>query len=195
MLEAIKDIVHPDVVINQDTAKKELMLKEDGADSKISKLFITNIPDNAFAFTLDHQPGGDNNRWFSQLSPYVNKSNGKGVNKGCDLIVLWCEAHVHTALVFDLKSDKPKVEATQKQLDNSELFLKYLLSMIATHYGITTNSVVIKKAIVTTDKRSIRKGPSYRHKAEPSKVGNYNIETVVPKARKEGYIALKQLAR
>lgn len=195
MLAAIKEIINPDVVIDRDTAKKELMLKEDGADSKISKLYITNIPDNAFAFTLDHQPGGKDNRWFKQLSPYVDVGNDKGVNKGCDLIVLWQEANVHTALVFDLKSDKPKVKATQKQLNNSELYLKYLLSMIAAHYGIATDGLVIKKAIVTTDNRAIRKGATYRPNAEPSQVGNYHIETVVPKAHRTGYIALQQLAR
>ena len=195
MLAAIKEIINPDVVIERDTAKKELMLREDGADSKISKLYITNIPDNAFAFTLDHQPGGKDNRWFQQLSPYVDKSNDKGVNKGCDLIVIWQEANVHTALVFDLKSDKPKVEATQKQLDNSELYLKYLLSMITAHYGIATDGLVIKKAIVTTDHRAIRKGATYRPNAEPTQVGNYHIETVVPKAHRTAYIALQQLAR
>ena len=195
MLAAIKEIINPDVVINQDIAKKELMLKEDGTDSKICKLYITNIPDNAFAFTLDHQPGAKDNRWFQQLSPNVDKGNDKGVNKGCDLIVIWLEANVHTALVFDLKSDKPKVEATQKQLDNSELYLKYLLSMITAHYGIATDGLVIKKAVVTTDNRAIRKGATYRPNVEPSQLGNFHIETVVPKAHRTGYIALNQLAR
>lgn len=195
MLAAIKEIINPEVVIDRDKAKKELMLKEDGDDSRISKLYITNIPENAFAFTLDHQPGGKDNRWFKQLSPYVDVGNNKGVNKGCDLIVIWQEDNVSTALIFDLKSDKPKVEATQKQLDNSELYLKYLLSMIAAHYGIATDDLVIKKAIVTTDHRAIRKGPTYRPNAEPTQVGNYHIETVVPKPHRTGYIALQQLAR
>ncbi|WP_339067144.1 hypothetical protein [Teredinibacter turnerae] len=195
MLTAIKEIINPDVVIDRDKATKELMLKEDGPDSKISKLYITNIPDNAFAFTLDHQPGGKDNRWFQQLSPYVDKGNDKGVNKGCDLIVLWQEANAHIALIFDLKSDKPKVKATQKQLDNSELYLKYVLSMIATHYGIATEGLVIKKAIATTDNRAIRKSATYRPNAEASQVGNYHIETVVLRSHKTGYIALQQLAR
>ncbi|MEE3386628.1 MAG: hypothetical protein VX256_00600 [Pseudomonadota bacterium] len=111
------------------------------------------------------------------------------------LVVIWQEDNVHTALIFDLKSDKPKVEATQKQLDNSELYLKYLLSMITKHYGIPTDAVVVKRAIVTTDNRTIKKGATYRPNAEASQVGNYHIETVVPKAYKTGYIALKKLAR
>ncbi|MBP2848363.1 hypothetical protein [Dickeya oryzae] len=195
MLAAIKEIINPEVVINQDIDNNELILKEDGADSKISKLYITNIPSDSFAFTLDHQPGGSTNRWFKQLSPYVAAGNDKGINKGCDLIVLWHKDNAYTALVFDLKSDKPKVDATQKQLDNSELYLKYLLSMIAIHYGIATDSVVIKKAIVTTDNHTIRKRATYRPNAKPSQVGNYHIETVSPKAHKTGYISLQQLAR
>lgn len=195
MLAAIKDIINPDVVINQDMAKNKILLKESGVDSKLSNLYITNLPDNAFAFTLDHQPGGKDNRIFQQLSPYINICNKKGVNKGCDLILLWQEDNVYTALIFDLKSDKPKVEATQKQLDNSELFLKYVLSMLSMHYDIPTDSVVIKKAIVTTDNRAARKGPTYRPNSEPSRIGNYHIETVAPKAYKEGYIALQKLSR
>ena len=72
MLAAMKEIINPDVVIESDIANKELLLKEDGADSKIKKLYITNMPENALAFTLDHQPGGSANRWFKQLSPYGN---------------------------------------------------------------------------------------------------------------------------
>ena len=79
------------------------------------------------------------NRWFQQLSPYVDKGNDKGVNKGCDLIVIWLEANVHTTLVFDLKSDKPKVEATQKQLDNSELVFEIPVEHDYVHYGIATD--------------------------------------------------------
>ena len=37
MLAAIKEIINPDVVIERNTAKNELMLKEDGADSKTGR--------------------------------------------------------------------------------------------------------------------------------------------------------------
>ena len=157
MLAAMKEVINTDVVIESDTIKKELLLKEESADSKIKKLYITNMPEKALAFTLDHQPGGNANRWFKQLSPYVDVGNDKGINKGCDLIVLWQDNEQYFALVFDLKSDKPRLEATQKQLNNSELFLKYLLSMVSLHYDIPTDPIEIKKAIGTTDRRADRK--------------------------------------
>lgn len=195
MLAAMKEIINPDVVIESNTAKKELLLKENGADSKIKKLYITNMPENAFAFTLDYQPGGSENRWFKQLSPYVNVGNDKGVNKGCDLIILWLDEEQPYALVFDLKSDKPKPEATQRQLNNSELFLNYLLAMANCHYGITTGNVQIKKAIGVSDSRAVRKGATYRPNATSTNVADYHIEVISPKAYKTGYISLGQLVR
>ena len=195
MLAAIKEIINPDVVIESDIAKKELLLKEDGADSKIKKLYITNMPENAFAFTLDHQPGSAANRWFKQLSPYVDVSNDKGVNKGCDLIILWQEEGQLYALVFDLKSNKPRKEATKKQLNNSELFLNYLMAMVHLHYGVAIGTVQIKKAIGTTDSRAVRKGATYRPNATATHVADYHIESITPRAYQTGYISLSQLAR
>lgn len=195
MLAAMKEIINTDVVIECDIAKKELLLKEDGADSKIKKLYITNMPENALAFTLDHQPGGAANRWFKQLSPYVAVGNDKGVNKGCDLIVLWQESNQFHALIFDLKSDKPRPEATKKQLDNSELFLNYLLAMASLHYDIETDAIQIKKAIGTTDNRAVRKGATYRPNATATRVADYHIEVITPKAYQTGYISLPKLAR
>lgn len=84
MLEAFKELINPDVVLGIATFDKKLTLKEDGKDSKLKKLHIQDVPEGSFAFTLDHQPGGSDNKWFKQLSCYVNVSNDKGVNKGCD---------------------------------------------------------------------------------------------------------------
>ena len=195
MLAAIKEIINPDAIIESNMAKKELLLKEDGADSKIRKLYITNIPENAFAFTLDYQPGGSENRWFKQLSPYVNVSNAQGVNKGCDLIILWQKGDQPYALVFDLKSDKPRPEATKKQLNNSELFLNYLLTMVNLHYGVAIDKVKIQKAIGTTDSRAVRKSPTYRPNAKVTPSADYHIEVITPKSHHTGYISLAQLAR
>lgn len=195
MLDALKEIINPDVIIESDPVKKELLLKEDGADSKIKKLYITHMPDKALAFTLDYQPGGNANRWFKQLSPYIDASNDQGVNKGCDLIVIWQDGEQFFALIFDLKSDKPRPEATKKQLNNSALFLRYLLSMLHAHYGIPTETLQIKKAIGTTDPRAVRKGATYRPNAQATTIADYHIEAITPKPHQTGYIALAQLAR
>lgn len=117
------------------------------------------------------------------------------MNKGCDLIILWQDGEQSNALVFDLKSDKPKPEATQKQLNNSELFLKYILTMVNLHYGVATDTVQINKAIGTTDSRAVRKGATYRPNATATRIADYHIEVITPKAYQTGYISLAQLAR
>ena len=194
MLAAMREIINPYVVINYNIDKKQLKLKEDGADSKVAELYIEHIPDNALAFTLDYQHKKDKQK-YKQLSLYVKSTNDVGVNKGCDLIILWQDTEQKRALVFDLKSDSPKPQATQKQLDNSELFLKYLLSMAEIHYGIDANGIEIDKAIVTTNARNVRKRTTYQPNDEAALVGNYKVESVVANASRTASISFRQLTR
>lgn len=194
MLVAMQEIINPDVVINYDTAKKQLKLKEDGPDSKVAELYIEHIPDNALAFTLDYQPKKYKQK-YKQLSLYISSTNDAGVNKGCDLIILWQDTEQKRALVFDLKSDKLKPKDNQKQLDNSALFLKYLLSMAEAHYGIDANGIEIDKAIVTTNARNVRKRTTYQPNADTAQIGNYKVESVVANASKTASISFRQLIR
>ncbi|HAS6063839.1 TPA: hypothetical protein I7135_16885 [Vibrio vulnificus] len=194
MLVAMKEIINPDVIINYDTAQNKLKLKEEGADSKIAELYIEHMPDNALAFTLDHQPKRDKQK-FKQLSLYVNSANDVGINKGCDLIILWQDAEQKRALVFDLKSDKPKPQATQKQLDNSELFLKYLLNMASVHYNVNIDGIEIDKAIITTNARGARKRATYQPNADTAHTGNYKIESVLANASKTASVSFRRLIK
>ncbi len=187
MLDSLKKIINPDVVIDIATGEGTLAIKEDGTDSKIKKLTITALPDKAFAFTLDHQPGGSANRIFQQLSCYVDVTNDSGVNKGCDLVVIAPDnAENYTVLVFDLKSDKPRKEATEKQLTNSELYVKYLISMVETHYGKFANEIHFKRSIVTTDLRNQRKNPIYPPNQKVD--GSYKVKAVRVNQAKEGVV-------
>ncbi|WP_318499018.1 hypothetical protein [Photobacterium leiognathi] len=195
MLVAMNKIINPDVIINYDTAQNKLKLKEEGADSKIAELYIEHMPDNALAFTLDHQPKRDKQK-FKQLSLYVNSTNDVGINKGCDLIILWQDAEQKRALVFDLKSDKPKPQATQKQLDNSELFLKYLLNMASVHYNVNIDGIEIDKAIITTNSRGgPRKRATYQPNADRAHTGNYKIESVLANASKTASVSFRRLIK
>lgn len=192
MLLEMRKIINPNVVINHDSAKKQLKIKEEGADSKIVELYIKHIPDNVLAFTLDYQPKKDKQK-FKQLSLYVNSTNDVGINKGCDLIILWQMAEQKRALVFDLKSDKPKPQDTQKQLDNSELFLKYLLSMVAVHYKVDIDGIEIYKAIVTTSVRGIKKSATYQPNAKMTPISNYKVESVVANSSRTASVSFRQL--
>lgn len=192
MLESMIDIINPNVVINYDTLKHRLKLKEEGADSKVKELFIEHIPVSALAFTLDHQPKGKAHQYFKQLSLYVSSTNGIGVNKGCDLIILWQEAGKNKALVFDLKSDRPNLKDAQKQLDNSALFLKYLLSMATIHYGANVEDIEINKAIVVTNTRGVNKRPTYRPNPSPPPIC-FKVESVLPNPSRAASISFRQL--
>lgn len=194
MLAAMREIINPDVVIHYDTAKKKLKLKEDGADSKVAELYIDHIPDNALAFTLDYQPKKDKQK-YKQLSLYVKSTNGVGVNQGCDLIILWQDTKQKRALVLELKSDRLKPKDNQKQLYNSELFLKYLLSMAELHYGIDANGIEIDKAIVTTNARNVSKRTTYQPNADAKQVANYKVASVVANSSRTASISFRQLTR
>ncbi len=132
---------------------------------------------------------------YKQLSLYVKSTNDVGVNKGCDLIILWQNAEQKRALVFDLKSDRLKPKDNQKQLDNSELFLKYLLSMSEVHYEIDANGIEIDKAIVTTNARNLRKRTTYQPNADMAQIGNYKVESVVANSSRTASISFRQLTR
>ena len=196
MLNALKDIVNPDVVINIATGDKILAVKESAKDSDIKKLNITGIPEVAFAFTLDHQPGGPTNRLFKQLSCYVNPACGSGANKGCDLVLLsGSEKNKWKMLIFDLKSKKPDKTETKRQLLNSEIYVRYLLNMIGNHYEIDTDTVEFKRTIVTTARGSMRKAPTYVKNRAPTKTGEYHTESVKVNYINEATINLGALLR
>lgn len=195
MLAAIKEIINPDVVLDITTGDKRLTLKEQGADSKLKKLHIQDVPADAFAFTLDHQPGKRDNRLFKQLSCYVDVGNDKGVNKGCDLILLVPQnGNQWIVLIFDLKSDKPKIEATKKQLLNSELYVRYLMTMVKHHYDVDTNSVEYKRAIVTTAERSVRKTATYQPNERTPVRDSFHIKAVCVR-REEAHVHLGALLK
>lgn len=194
MLAALKEIVNPDVVLNIATGDRVLILKEDAPDSKIKKLYIKDVPENSF--TLDLQPGGAQNRWFQQLSCYVDIGNERGVNKGCDLVLLvpQCESQ-WVVLIFDLKSDKPRKGDTEKQLLNSELYVQYLMTMVRHHYGIDTSTIRFQRSIVTTNKHSVRQSSTYRPNQKKPERASYNTESVRVVGNKEAYINLGALLR
>ncbi len=196
MLAAFKEVINPAVILNIVTGDKLLTLKENSSESKIKKLHIKDVPENAFAFTLDHQPSGKDRRWFKQLSCYVNIGNDKGVNKGCDLILLVPEKNNNCkVLIFDIKSDKPRIKDTKKQLINSELYVRYLMSMVHSHYDVNIKNVKFQRTIVTTDKNSLRKTSTYRPNQKTPKEKCFSTVSVNVTAHKDAYVHLGVLLR
>lgn len=74
----IKKLLNPDVLIDMDTLKGILRIKESGVDAKLKKVDIMGVNVNStVAFKLDY---------YNQLTPYLNRSE-KNINKGCDAII------------------------------------------------------------------------------------------------------------
>ena len=165
MISSIKDIICPQAHLAICTDDCTLKIKENGVDSKIKKLTIKGIPEEAFAFTLDFEApkSSDRRNFYKQLSAYIRNDNDCGVNKGCDLILVYKKSDEFRALVFDLKSEKPCLSKTAKQLLNSEIFLKFIKTLADTYYADTKfSSLNISQAIVTVDNSPQNKGSVYK---------------------------------
>ncbi|PAU40478.1 hypothetical protein CKF46_37050, partial [Klebsiella pneumoniae] len=67
-------------------------------------------------------------------SPYFDKSNGDGVNKSCDLVLITRDGDKFTVLIFDQKSKKPDIESSFLQLENSRVFVSYVINIISLIY-------------------------------------------------------------
>lgn len=158
MLNKLTDIINPLVMIQIQTNENNssLIFKEESPNSKISELTITGIPDDSIAFTLDYS-NGNSNRDFIKLSPYINPKNDIGVNASCDLVILTEDKEKNgkiNAVVIDLKSDKNVTESIQ--INNSILFINYLLELLKYHYNLNVKSDYYKRIIKTsTGKRPI----------------------------------------
>ncbi len=161
MISTLEEIIDPNSrvdIIGEHS--NYLILKEKSKESKISKLVIKNIPSNCFAFTLDCADKVKG-KSYSQLSSYLNDSNDKGINKSCDLVIMYFKEDMKLVEVdlIDLKSDKIKIQRCESQLNNSELFIRYLLDIIRFHYSIDLTPKVRKTIIFTGRPKKV---PVYR---------------------------------
>lgn len=187
MIEEIKSIINPDVILPIDPTKTPnegiLCCEETSINSEIRKLYIESIPDQAFAFTIDYQPGKNQNKMFQQLSCYFNISNENGINKRCDLILICKEqkSSVWDVLIFDLKSKKPNKKDTEIQLLNSELFFDYTLSLLKYYYRVNIE-FKISRAIVTTV--NPKKNPTYSRNRNTTGNLFYHAISIKPKNKK-----------
>jgi len=153
---SIKKIIDPRVSIPVITLKDdcELILTESDPASHISKLIIKNIPDDSFAFTLDYNPTSDvDSRKFKKLSPYLCSSNNIGINKSCDLVIMTPKVTQEMpnldVIVLDLKSSTTG-ERAKIQLENSILFIDYIINISDHFYGKEFKKIRFFKKLITT---------------------------------------------
>lgn len=169
MISELESILCKDVIIRQCEPYSQIQLKETASDSKIITLDIKRLPKESIAFTLDYKDPR-----FQQLSPYLNKS-APGINTSCDLVIVWEEDDQTNALLLDLKSNSNKPEKFKMQLDNSEVFLKYIFNVIELHFKeIVVKPVNIIKTIANTQSSKYMRNETcfFRKKSSESP---YNI--------------------
>ncbi|KZK75852.1 hypothetical protein PsAD13_05290 [Pseudovibrio sp. Ad13] len=158
MLTVLPNLVNPNVRLHPSGRNNEIIIKESGDDSKIKELAIQDVPTSVFAFELDFCPAAakDKSR-YQQLSCYVNPDDGSGVNKSCDFVVVFKYKSKLKVLLGELKSDD--IRDAKKQLKNSELFLKYLISLAKTFHDVTETTVEFRHLVLNTKRRPMEKGP------------------------------------
>ncbi len=159
-LKTLKKILNNEILLPPPNVDGNLRVKECAREAKIKTLDISGVPADSVAFTLDHIPNNRSRRvCFKQLSCYLDPTH-KFVNKRCDLVIVSRFKRRWRVLILDLKSDKPRLRETEVQLKNSEAFVAYTLSLIATHYpDDTVFDPCFELVIVTT---RTKKGHVYR---------------------------------
>jgi len=159
VIESLRKVMSQKVLIalnpSQSNGVSSVIVYEDGELSDIKELTIKEVPDDSLAFTLDFSSKKNDLRdksHYGQLSPYLDKSNGDGINKSCDLIIVTRKNDDFTVLLFDQKSSKPDIERCHLQLENSRVFFQYLLNLISLVYEekIASDQVAFRKVIGTT---------------------------------------------
>jgi hypothetical protein len=182
MLENITNILNKDVILplsnsaNPDSSF--VILQEDGEFSEIKELTVKEIPDDSIAFTLDFsnkKKAKGKGAVFSQLSPYFDKANADGINKSCDLIIISRKEEKFCVLIFDQKSKKPDIDESFLQLENSRIFILYMINLIATIYGVTVKEehIAFHRVIGTT--RAI-KASSNASKLDPEQLRRQELK-------------------
>lgn len=119
-----------------------LLVKEDGVDAALKRLYVSWVPAGSYVIALDgvkFSVGGKRHP-ISQFSLHFKK-DCEGINKICDALFVHpvgCELNVS---LVDLKSYSPSIPDAKKQLDNSEIFVKYISDLLGYHYGRRVGNV------------------------------------------------------
>lgn len=146
MIESLKDVISPDVILCPQCKQITLteQIKSNNNKNEIVKLTITDIPDNVLFFTLDYKPDNKNNQnveskklqyYYQQLSLYLNKQNTHGINTKCDLVFVFSRNNTYYIFLCEMKSFRIKKEEIKTQLTSSKLFIEYILSLVKEFYN------------------------------------------------------------
>lgn len=181
-----------------------LIVIEDGIKSAIRRLHLENLPSRSYAVSLDTPTSKfseEEKIQFSRLNHYLDKSNGTGINKRCDLVLFTEMDGIETVYIFDLKSADPDPDAACLQLMNSEIYIKYILELANVFYKKDMSNVKIFKVIGTT---RVRKQVSYADTQQREKIlrkktlfNQYNVREIciLPEKDYKAFLNFNEIVR
>jgi len=163
MISDLNDFFNSSVILNKHVNRNNkltVMMTENGHGASVKKLFVHNVPAESLVLSLDvctTKMDSDEKIKFSRLNHYFRDGNKKGINKRCDMVI-FCrdetdESHINI-IIFDLKSSDPDFKSTIDQLKNSEIFIKYVLSLVEQFYTKTAR-VSFHRVIGDTRRRKL----------------------------------------
>ncbi|MEI7381632.1 hypothetical protein [Pectobacterium versatile] len=202
MLENIIEILNKDVILplsNSATPDSSFVIvQEEGVYSEIKELTIKKIPDDSIAFTLDFsskKSKKDKGAVFSQLSPYFDKANADGINKSCDLIIITRKNDKFIVLIFDQKSKKPDIDESFLQLENSRIFILYIINIISTIYkvvikeeNINFHRVIGTTRVTKTSLNAAKLDPEQLRRQDLRKLGMKEISIKRTESPEKGWL-------
>jgi hypothetical protein len=129
-IQKIESLINQTIItLSSEKIVDYIDIEENQENAKLTKLTIENLPKDALVFTLDARVFNIRNQFLSE------ECQIKGVNKGCDAILI-CELEGKINVLFcELKSFDFSAKDYELQFENSFLFLEYLCKMIEVFEG------------------------------------------------------------
>lgn len=177
MIDSVSSIFSPKVKVDIYQRLKQsrfLVIPENGILSSIKKLYLYDLPDNSYAISLDipvTKFSESEKIQFERLNHYLDKANGLGINKRCDLVLFTEIDGAEGVYIFVLKSSDPDPEDVRNQLVNSEIYIKYILELVKYFYKKDISPIEFHKVIGTT---RVRKRVTYANQELRMKLARKN---------------------
>lgn len=132
IFDDLREIINPDpnILINIQVRQGGdcVILEENDPSATLRRVELRNfLRDNTFTFKLDAEG--------KPISNYLHPSTSK-INKACDAIIFTKIEEQYYIFLCELKSKKPNIQDCIIKYRNSELFVRYLVSILERFYDV-----------------------------------------------------------
>ena len=141
LVQALKEIVNPKAVIPVSSPLKLCEERNFKNDKKCRFVELKGLEGQNFIFKLDAEELG-------QISNYFNPQT-KGINRACDAVLFTLIKEMQYIFFIELKSGN--IKGAKEQLQNAELFVSYLGSILKEYKHIDIKGFKKRFFIFCTD--------------------------------------------